>query len=246
LRECVYLEGDLLLNAAKCFQDDSPVKEEDADTDRPLQAVLPPADLSPHPVLCILLHPYALATIISILQYIVTFRNFFANATPRRESSQIAKEAIVDLVDLSPVNLAELQRALEDCLKEVEAVDDEQLQTVIVSLKPPAAMHQLLVTLANRLCSPNICDKPRLFYSTTDQMERPQPVGKRDGERSIISKEILVKGGPKRQCIACGGRSATYPGSAKHGQEFSTRWDLWLKRWYSTCICGGLWVQSLG
>ncbi|KZV88248.1 hypothetical protein EXIGLDRAFT_181391 [Exidia glandulosa HHB12029] len=122
VRECVFLEGEMLLNAAQQSQKQQVHIKPDPDAD-PEAIPTPAAPADPNPLLVLLLHPLPVRTLLDILKNIESFREFIAAAKTQSSNAYIARQSLIDIVEISPVNLSELRTALEGILSDVQDLD---------------------------------------------------------------------------------------------------------------------------
>ena len=79
-------------------------------------------------VLLHLVHPYALRNLKSAIGHVKRFQEQVNPLSPKAETAQIAKDALMDVVDTSGVSLAVLLPLLEELEKGVPQLPGEGLE----------------------------------------------------------------------------------------------------------------------
>ncbi|EJD45725.1 hypothetical protein AURDEDRAFT_137113 [Auricularia subglabra TFB-10046 SS5] len=231
-RECVYLEGEMLLAASqRTGAGDSLVKP---DPDAP-----PPTPTNPHPLFFLLLHPLPVATLLDVLKNIESFHLFVTSSSTRTDNAYIARQSVIDCVQLSPLNIGELKTGLENLLVDVEAMNVDHRRRSLCMLAPAPELYAQLPILASRLTSPNLVDKPRLFYESTPSASKGKAV------LSVLTRMPLEA---YRVCGRCGGRAEPFTHALvmpiQKNADKSVRLEAWLKQWNARCLCGGRWMKA--
>lgn len=220
------------------------------------------------PILLHLVHPRALDHLNSALTHVRRFRTHLGSLSARGENAQIAKDVLVDLVDCSGVDLGLLLEVLRDAkgvsgmyqlFEESETVIEvdngtaEDSRRSLAHCRPTPETYSFLQETIQKLqASPSVADKTRLFvkpYELVDGLARLSVAERKDKQRDVVSKGMLVGHGPIRTCVRCAGKSVAGTGDGNVAAEYlsskrlSSKWLAWERMWLRRCVCGGSWVE---
>lgn len=122
----------------------------------------------------------------------------------------------------------------------------EDIRTSVALCKPTPAMHSHLHKIVQQLTQPTMMDKPGLFIKPFDLVDGVMRLSlggpRKDRDKDVVSKGMLVRRGPSLACLRCGGKSEV--GTKMDAGYASVRWRAWESMWTLRCICGGSWVSG--
>jgi len=203
---------------------------------------------STHPILSVLLFPDALAKLRLTVDDVKRFYEYLKNLETSGENGVMSKNALLDTVDGSGVNLEALSSLLAHISKQVEVSNATDLRRSLVACSPVPRLGPLLIGITQAVSKSDAINKSRLFIKVVDFVSeagkgRKSYVG--EGQ-DIISKGILLRRRPTRVCVRCGSKTQQHDmGPRGDGPAYgptSSQWQAWVKRWSTRCICGGRWV----
>lgn len=90
----------------------------------PDHASAPPTPSSP--ILLHLVHPNALRNLTAVLGHVRRFRAYIGSLPAGGESSHVAKDVLIDLVDHSGIDFAALDQVLIECIRESSTLAGEK------------------------------------------------------------------------------------------------------------------------
>jgi len=175
------------------------------------------------------------------------FYEYLKSLETSGENGVMSKNALLDTIDGSGVNLEALELLLAHISKQVEGSDATDLRQSLVACSPVPRLYPLLIGIAQTVSKSDAIDKSRLFIKVVDFVSEVGKVRKSYiGEgQDVISKGILLRRRPTRVCVRCGGKTQQHDmgprGDGPHGLV-SLQWQAWVHRWSTRCICGGRWV----
>ncbi|KAH9063340.1 hypothetical protein EDB87DRAFT_1557873 [Lactarius vividus] len=203
---------------------------------------------STHPILSVLLFPDALATLRLTVGDVKRFYEYLKNLETSGENGVMSKNALLNTVDGSGVNLEALEPLLAHISKQIEGPNAADLRESLVACSPVPRLHPLLIGIAQTVSKSNAIDKSRLFIKVVDFVSEAGKVRKSYiGEgQDVISKGTLLRRRPTRVCVRCGGKTQQHDMGQRvdgsvHG-SISLQWQAWVHRWSTRCICGGRWI----
>jgi hypothetical protein len=203
---------------------------------------------STHPILSVLLFPDALARLRLTVGDVKRFYDYLKSLETSGENGVMSKNALLDTIDGSGVNLEVLESLLAHISKQVEGFNATDLRQSLVACSPVPRLCPLLIGIARTVSKSDAIDKSRLFIKVVDFVSEVGKVGKSyvDVGQDVISKGILHRRRPTRVCLRCGGKTQQHDMGPRgdgpaHG-SISLQWQAWVRRWSTRCICGGRWV----
>lgn len=115
---------------------------------------------------------------------------------------------------------------------------------------PVPAQYPFLRKVVHTLYTSTAIDKPRLFIKAADLVDAfanlststPEQ-SKKEQERDVITKGVLMRHNPGLVCLRCGYRSMI-GGEVSVAGHVSLRWKTWEKMWATRCVCGGAWING--
>ncbi|CAA7271639.1 unnamed protein product [Cyclocybe aegerita] len=222
----------------------SPVK-----TEEPESTVLLDATQLTAPILLHLAHPFALQNLLIALRHVKAFRTYLGSLPAGGENPKMAQTILIDTVDSSGVDFAELITALEEALPAIHALDTQDCQKALASCQPTTVMHAHLAQITQKISdSETLLNKSTLFikpYDLLDGIARLSLESNRKSDESdIIAKGPLFKQGPRCVCLRCGGKTVRPTSAPRPVVSEAPKWIMWERMWQSRCICGGPWVAS--
>ncbi|KAF8163366.1 hypothetical protein B0H34DRAFT_650242 [Crassisporium funariophilum] len=197
------------------------------------------------PILLHITHPFTLQNLIAALKHVRTFRTFLGSLPAGGENSQIAKEVLIDVVDCSGVDFESLILILEENLVKVQKFDTQECRRALARCQPSGIAQAYLNQIIHKLTQPaTILNKSTLFikpYDLVDGITRLS-VGtyRKDNEKDVVTKGMLMKTSAKSVCLRCGGKTAVDKDVRVSGVT-SSKWRTWEKMWFLRCVCGGPW-----
>lgn len=120
-------------------------------------------------------------------------------------------------------------------------------QRSLASCQPSTTVRESIRGVIQSLGNSSVIDKSRLFIKPSDLVDGVARLGpecpgqRKETERDVITKGMLVKRGVDFICLRCEGKSEL-GGDPTVAGHISLRWWRWEKRYNYRCICGGLWV----
>lgn len=204
---------------------------------------------STHPILSVLLFPDALATLRLTVGDVKRFYEYLKSLETSGENGVMSKNALLNTVDGSGVNLEALESLLAHISKQIEGSNAADLRLSLVACSPVPRLYPLLIGIAQTVSKSNAIDKSRLFIKVVDFVSEVGKVRKSYiGEgQDVISKGTLLRRRPTRVCVRCGGKTQQHDMGQRvdgpaHG-SISLQWQAWVHRWSTRCICGGRWIS---
>jgi hypothetical protein len=201
-----------------------------------------------HPILSVLLFPDALAKLRLTVGDVKRFYEYLKNLETSGENGVMSKNALLDTVDGSGVNLEALDPLLAYISEQVKGANATDLRQSLVACSPVPRLYPLLIGITQAVSKSHAIDKSRLFIKVVDFVSEVGKVRKSYiGEgQDVISKGILLRRRPTRVCVRCGGKTQQHDMGPRgdgpaHGST-SLQWQAWVHRWSARCICGGRWV----
>ncbi|KAJ3517171.1 hypothetical protein NLJ89_g668 [Agrocybe chaxingu] len=194
----------------------SPVKMEEPEP----TVLLDPTQLLTAPILLHLAHPFALQNLLVALKHVKAFRTYLGSLPAGGENPKMAQTILIDAVDSSGVDFAELITALEEAVTATHAMDAQECQKALASCQPTAVMHSHLARITQKISdSETLLNKSTLFikpYDLLDGIARLSLEGNRKSdEKDIIAKGPLFKQGPR--CVMPKTTLASFPVSGLFG-----------------------------
>ncbi|KAI6160019.1 hypothetical protein EDD17DRAFT_1485464 [Pisolithus thermaeus] len=213
-----------------------------------LQSTTPVNAKSPfdNPALLHLVHPLLLANIIDMISHVNRFYQWLNSMTAKGESAQMARGALLDVVDYSGLNLEALEGIFKNVLREVSTMPGEQTRPSLARCHPVPAQHYKLQTIIQTLSSSAAINKPRLFIKPSDlvdgftNLSMSTPSWKEQG-RDVVTKGQLLRRGTGVTCLRCGQESEV-GGELGVPAHVLSMWRSWESTWMTRCVCGGSWV----
>jgi len=204
-----------------------------------------------HPILLNLLYPDALAklrvTVGNVRQLYEQLKTIDTNG----ENGATAKNALLDAVDSSGINLEALESLLTQISEKNDGTNAADVRRSLAACNPVPKVFPLLWGIAQTVSKSDAVQKSRLFVKPEEllsEIGRSRKSSEYVGEgQDVVSKGVLLRHRPTRMCVRCGGKSqhdemslredGTVPGS------FLSQWHVCRRRWLTRCICGGRWVS---
>jgi len=198
-----------------------------------------------------LVHPFAVDNLLAILQSVKRFRGYLGSLTAKGEHAVIAKQVLVDIVDMCGVNFDILETILSGLKPEAKAAADRNpdgARRSLASLKPISDFKGLQYKAVSQIVKAEVIDKPRLFIKPDELVDGILGLSlnaqSKKHERDVITKSFLPGRRNPLVCLRCRGKSeiggfTPMPGS------MSFHWLTWERSWMYNCICGGLWSNSI-
>ncbi|KAL4067943.1 hypothetical protein V8B97DRAFT_2021711 [Scleroderma yunnanense] len=243
MKECLTL-SDLTDVPSKDIQ----LKAEPVDDDPFLRENLFRVDVtSPFdkPVLLHLVHPLLLANLIDMTSHVNEFYQSLNSLTAKGENGQIARDALLDVVDCSGLNLEGLESMFRTLLGEVNGISGEDARFSLAKCHPVSAQREHLKGFVQTLFTSAAINKPRLFIKPSDLLDgfislsiSEQPL--KEQGRDVVTKRLLKRGG-WLTCLRCGHHSEV---GGDVGGDISLAWRSWERMWMTECICGGTWASE--
>ncbi|KAI6036281.1 hypothetical protein BKA83DRAFT_4160694 [Pisolithus microcarpus] len=199
-----------------------------------------------NPALLHLVHPLLLANLIGMISHVNQFYQWLNSLTAKGESAQMARDALLDVVDYSGLNLEALEGIFKNVLKEVSAMPGEQTRPSLARCHPVPAQHYKLQTIIQTLSLSTAINKPRLFIKPSDLVDGftnlsiTTPSWKEQG-RDVVTKGQLLRRSTGVTCLRCGQESEV-GGEAGVPVHILSMWRSWESTWMTRCVCGGSWV----
>lgn len=200
------------------------------------------------------------------LGHVKRFRDHVATLSAKGEREQIAKDALLDVVDCSGVDLEGLGQLLDDMTQDVKAFDGEycirtvlpsliclatkvvHLQMCLVTCSPAPSFRPYLYRAIDKILTSGVIHRPRLFLKPADLTDGVSRLSltdqhNREKDRDVVSKGLLLNHMLEVICVRCGGKSEV---GRKEGyiKDISVQWCAWEKTWAWLCVCGGSWVRT--
>lgn len=227
-------------------------------------------DLSSASILLHLVHPYALRNLHAAVGHLERFQAQISPLVPKAENAQLAKDALMDIVNTSGVSLGPLIPLLDEfqknvsqipgesaifhsvsylCLKSTSVVDELRKALVGCSITPP--LRPFIRQAINKIIASTVINRPRLFIKASDLVDGISKLSiterLRAKESDVVSKGLLLHRGSDIICVRCGGKSEKVEKVAglRAPDSTSVRWKAWEMMWAARCVCGGAWVMSL-
>ncbi|KAF8274923.1 hypothetical protein EI94DRAFT_1711996 [Lactarius quietus] len=204
---------------------------------------------STHPILSVLLFPDALAKLRLTVADVKQFYEYLKNLETSGENGVISKNALLDTVDGSGINLEGLDALLVRISEQVEVSNATDLRQSLVACSPVPRLYPLLIGITQAVSKSDAIDKSRLFIKVVDfvtEVGKPRKSFIGEGQ-DVISKGILLRRRPTRVCVRCGGKTQQHDmgprGNGPTHGSISLQWQSWVHRWSARCICGGRWVS---
>ncbi|KAK7467224.1 hypothetical protein VKT23_004282 [Stygiomarasmius scandens] len=180
-----------------------------------------------------LTHPIALRTLRTTVNSMKRFRQIIDGLTPKSENTQIAKDALVDIIDYAGVDVSGLEEILDKFSQAMNDIDERDVRRGLAACQPTPAMQSRLQGLVKTISESHILHKARLFIKPYELVDGvPQPLNKKEKTRDVVLKGILLYRTAGMKCLRCGGKSEL-------GKESRPR--VWDKMWNRRCICAGEW-----
>ncbi|KAI6118877.1 hypothetical protein EV401DRAFT_1862628 [Pisolithus croceorrhizus] len=199
-----------------------------------------------NPALLHLVHPLLLANLINMISHVNQIYQWLNSVTAKGESAQMARDALLDVVDYSGLNLEALEDIFKNVLKEVSTMPGEQTRPSLARCHPVPAQHYRLQTIIQTLSSSAAINKPRLFIKPSDLVDGftnlsvTTPSWKEQG-RDVVTKGQLLRRGIGVTCLRCGQESEV-GGELGVPVHVLSMWRSWESMWMTRCVCGGSWV----
>ncbi|KAI0256797.1 hypothetical protein BJV78DRAFT_1116968, partial [Lactifluus subvellereus] len=203
-----------------------------------------------HPILLNLLSLDALVKLRTTVRDVKQFYDQLKSLDPNGENGAISKNALLDTVDTSGINLETLDSLLTRISKRVEGFNAADVRRSIAACNPVPKVYPLLWEIAQTISKSNAVEKSRLFIKPLEFVSEIGKVRKTsetfDEGQDIVSKGILLRRRPTQGCVRCGGKTQQHEvgprGDGSVPGSFSFQWQAWGRRWSTRCICGGRWV----
>ncbi|KAI9446360.1 hypothetical protein H4582DRAFT_1905171 [Lactarius indigo] len=203
---------------------------------------------STHPILSVLLFPDALTKLRLTVGDVKRFYDYLKSLETSGENGIMSKNALLNTVDGSGVDLEALESLLAHISKQIEGSNAADLRQSLVACSPVPRLYPLLIGITQTVSKSNAIDKSRLFIKVVDFVSEVGKVRQSYiGEgQDVISKGSLLRRKPTRVCVRCGGKTQQHDMGQRvdgpaHG-SISLQWQAWVHRWSTRCICGGRWV----
>ncbi|KAI6109497.1 hypothetical protein F5141DRAFT_1063741 [Pisolithus sp. B1] len=194
-----------------------------------------------NPALLHLVHPLLLANLINMISHVNQFYQWLNSVTAKGESAQMARDALLDVVDYSGLNLEALEDIFKNVLKEVSTMPGEQTRPSLARCHPVPPQHYRLQTIIQTLSSSAAINKPRLFIKPSDLVDGftnlsiTTPSWKEQG-RDVVTKGQLLRRGIGVTCLRCGQESEVGGelGVPVHVLSMWRSWEsMWMTRMFS-------------
>ncbi|KAI6045743.1 hypothetical protein EDC04DRAFT_2634728 [Pisolithus marmoratus] len=243
MKECL-----LLSDMTDFTSKDTQLKPEPVD-DNPFfsESVLLTDTISPfdNPALLHLVHPLLLENLIDMTSHVNQFYQWLNSMTAKAESAQMARDAVLDVVDYSGLNFEALEGIFKNVLKEVRTMPGEQLRPSLARCHPVPAQHYELQKIVQTLSSSAAINKPRLFIKPSDLVDGFTNLSistpwKEQG-KDVVTKGQLLRRNIGITCLRCGQESEV-GGEVEVPARILSMWRSWESMWMTRCVCGGLWV----
>ena len=222
---------------------------------------------STHPILLNLVYPDALAKLRVTVGDVKQLYEQLKSVDPNGENGTIARDALLDTVDSSGINLEALVSLLTQISEKIDGpkgslascsfmrleihryvAADVRRSIAACNLMPEVYPH--LWGIARTVSKSHVIEKSKLFIKPQEflsEVGKPRRSGEYAGEgQDIVSKGILLRRMPTRVCVRCGGKSQqnemSLRGDVTIPGAYFSQWRVWGRRWWSRCICGGRWV----
>ena len=214
-----------------------------------------------------LLYPDALAKLRVTVGDVKQLYEQLKSVDPNGENGTIARNALLDTIDSSGINLGALESLLTQISEVIDGSKGElascslmqpevyryvaaDVRRSIAACNPMPEAYPLLWRIARTVSKSHVIEKSRLFIKPQEFLSEVGKSGKSSeyaGEgQDIVSKGILLRRRPTRVCVRCGGKSQQHEISLRGDAAIPgayLQWDVWGRRWLSRCICGGRWVR---
>ncbi|KAF4615030.1 hypothetical protein D9613_003116 [Agrocybe pediades] len=203
-----------------------------------------------HPTLLHLAHPYALQNLLAALNHVKTFRDYTGSLPAGSENSQLAQRSLLDCVDFSCFNLAELISILERSYVSLKETPTEDFRRSLAACQPTNTTRSHLTELLQNISrSETLINKSALFIKPSDLMDGltqlPGHTSKKADEKDVVSKAPISMKGPTDLCIRCGGKTVTSQNAYTTSANFLSKWRVFETMWQLRCVCGGRWSLSV-
>ncbi|KAG7092557.1 hypothetical protein E1B28_008906 [Marasmius oreades] len=202
-------------------------------------------DVSISPTLLMLLHPHALQTLLEAVANVKQVRQRLELLTPRSENSQIARDAFIDQVDCSSINLTGLLPILKDVFEVIKITSDEEIRRCLALCQPTENMRNQAHAHLLKVLEPGILDRSRLFmklHDFVDGMSRLAIEPQKQKYRDIVTKNLLLVRPSTFVCVRCGGQSSEL---GKSDASTTPKLVGFIERyWIKRCVCGGPWIRA--
>ncbi|KAF9265473.1 hypothetical protein L218DRAFT_957050 [Marasmius fiardii PR-910] len=196
------------------------------------------------PTLLSLIHPRALQTLLEAITNVKQVRERLGSLTPKSENSQIARDALVDQVDSSGINLTSLLPILNDVLETVKPTSDDEIRRSLALCQPTESMKNQACTHLIKVLDPKVLDRSRLFmklHDFVDGMSRLTIEPQKQKSRDIVTKSLLLVRPSAFLCLRCGGQSSEL---GKSDPSTPKLVGLIERYWMRRCVCGGPWIRA--
>ncbi|THU88421.1 hypothetical protein K435DRAFT_842205 [Dendrothele bispora CBS 962.96] len=191
------------------------------------------------PILLHLVHPTAFKALRATVSNIKRFRQTIDKLTPKSENTQIAKEALIDILDCAGLDVSGLEQLLDDFSQTIKDIDENDARRSLAICQPTLTMQSKLKGFVRSVADSQILRKARLFIKPSELIDgAPQPMNKKEKIRDVVLKGVVLHRVPSMSCLRCGGRSEL-------GKEPGVRFRVWDKMWSRRCICAGEWSTAV-
>ncbi|KAF5373666.1 hypothetical protein D9758_000628 [Tetrapyrgos nigripes] len=190
------------------------------------------------PIFLHLTHPVALKTLHAIVSNIKRLRLVIDGLTPKSENTQIVKEVFIDIMDCAGIDVAELEKVLDEFSQSIGKDSDEKdARRSLTMCQPTTVMQARLRGFVQSISESHALHKARLFIKPHELVDgASQSLTKKEKTKDVVLKGLLLNRTPGLKCLRCGGRSEL-------GKE-TARLRIWDKMWNKNCICAGEWVVA--
>lgn len=121
----------------------------------------------------------------------------------------------------------------------------DDCQKALASCQPVPAMRSHLSNVIKQVTQSTILNKSTLFIKPSDLIDglaRLSVTPRKNKDKDVVSKRMLVGNSPYLTCLRCDGRSEV--GMDMKSGALSSRWRTWERIWAAQCICGGNWTSD--
>ncbi|PPR03634.1 hypothetical protein CVT24_007750 [Panaeolus cyanescens] len=212
------------------------------------------------PAFLLLCYPSAITALVKCLKHLKTFRNYLGSFPAGGDAAHMAQTVLVDLIDCSGVDFGALLTIFEECLPLLSSIDATEHQRGLTLCQPSPSTYPYLCKLLHKVTQTSgVLNRSALLLKASDMVDGimrlslgdsgPQtvlasPFKQKDEERDVVTKGVLTKNGPRDICLRCGGKTCIDKKNTTSAPSALQRWDFWERKWFSKCICGGVWMRT--
>jgi len=204
-----------------------------------------------HPILLNLLYPDALAKLRATVGNVRQLYQQLKTIGTNGENGATAKNALLDTVDNSGVNLEALESLLVQISDKIDEANAVEVRRSLAACNPVPKVFPLLWGIAQTVSKSDAIQKLRLFIKPEEflsEFGKSRKSSEYVGEgQDVVSKGVLLRHRPTRVCVRCGGKTQLHEISLREDGSvpgsFLSQWQVCRRRWLTRCICGGRWVR---